>query len=72
MQASYWANGLVWVGLAVTAIFIGSLQDYLQIKAVEWKRRRTLRRNCKDAQEPEISLHRVERASASPAVEYLM
>eukprot|EP01084_Bolivina_argentea_P075804 137390_1 len=44
IQTSYWANGLVWLGLSLTAILIGSTQDYFQMKVKYWRRERIMRR----------------------------
>eukprot|EP00483_Globobulimina_turgida_P013618 UN13644 len=38
IQSSYWANGLVWLGLCLTAILIGSSQDYFQMKVKWWRK----------------------------------
>ena len=44
IQSSYWANGLVWLGLALTAILIGSSQDYFQMKVKNWRAERLINR----------------------------
>ena len=55
IQSSYWANGLVWLGLSLTAILIGSSQDYFQIKVKYWRAER-MRNNYNNNDKKQIMM----------------